>query len=122
MRVGLPWGASVAAWFVMARLAIDGRALHASWAYWLAVGGVVMPAAVVLASMVAGVWPTRRSAWASVLASLIGTCLGLLVLRLSGEPMPFVIMGAFVVSLLTTGSYVLASSTGEVARRDLDDP
>lgn len=122
IRVGLPWGTSVAAWFVMARLAVDGRAFHGSWVYWLAVGGLVMPAAVVLASMVAGVWPTRRSVGASVLASLIGTFLGLLVLHLSREPMPFAILGGFVVSLLATGSYVVASSTGEVARRDLEDP
>jgi presenilin-like A22 family membrane protease len=111
----------VAAWFVMARLAIDGRALNGSWAYWLAVGGVIMPAAVVLASMVAGVWPTRRSVEASVLASLTGTVLGLVVLRVSGEPVPFAIMGGFIVSLLATGSYAVATSTGEVARRDLED-
>ncbi len=96
--------------------------LNASWAYWLAVGGVIIPAAVVLASMVAGVLPTRRSVGASVLASLVGTVLGLVVLHVSGEPMPFAIMGGVVVSLLATGSYVVASSTDEVARRDLEDP
>jgi presenilin-like A22 family membrane protease len=106
----------------MARLAVDGRAFNGSWVYWLAVGGLVMPAAVVLASVVAGVWPTRRSVGASVLASLVGTVLGLLVLHMSREPMPFAIMGGFVVSLLATGSYVVASSTDEVARRDVEDP
>ncbi len=122
IRVGLPWGASVAAWFVMARLAVDGRAFNGSWMYWLAVGGLVMPAAVVLASVMAGVWPTRRSVGASVMASLIGTILGVLVLRVSGEPMPFAILGGFVVSLLATGSYVVTSSTDDVARRDMEDP
>jgi presenilin-like A22 family membrane protease len=112
----------VAAWFVMARLAVEGRAFNGSWVYWLAVGGVIMPTAVVLASMAAGVGPTRRSAGASVLASLIGTILGLLVLHVSREPMPFAILGGFVVSLLATGSYVVASSTDEVARRDREDP
>jgi presenilin-like A22 family membrane protease len=106
----------------MARLAVDGRAFNGSWMYWFAVGGLVMPAAVVLASTVAGVWPTRRSVGASVMASLIGTFLGLLVLHVSGEPTPFAILGGLVVSALATGSYVVASSTGEVARRDVEDP
>jgi hypothetical protein len=57
-----------------------------------------------------------------MLASLAVTFIGLVVLHLSGEPMPFAIMGGFVVSLAATAAYVVASSTGEVARRDLDDP
>lgn len=42
--------------------------------------------------------------------------------RLGREPFPFAILGGFAVALLATGGYVVASSTGETARRDANDP
>ncbi len=31
LRVGLPWGASFAAWILAARLSVDGRAFDGGW-------------------------------------------------------------------------------------------
>lgn len=105
----------------MARLAVDGRSFNGSWPYWLACGGLVMPAAVILASLPTGAWPTRRSAFACVMTSLIGTVPAVLMLHASREPFPFAILGGMFVALLATGGYVVASSTGETARRDARD-
>lgn len=122
MRVGLPWALSFLVWVVMARLASDGQAFDGSWPYWLASGGLGVPAAVILASLPAGARPCPRSAFACVATSIVGTVLAVVLLRASREPAPFAILGGFVVALLATLGYIVASSTGETARRDANDP
>jgi hypothetical protein len=122
LRVGLPWVLSFLAWTAMARLAVDGRAFNDGWLYWLTSGGLVVPAAVVLASLPTGAWPSPRSALACVAASLVGTVFSVFMLRASREPATFAVLGGFVVGLAATGSYVVATSMGETARGDADDP
>ena len=121
-RVGLPWVAAFSAWGVMARLAVHDKTFDSSWAYWLLVGIVIVPVAVVLASLLAGVWPQRGAVGACIAASAAGTVISVLLLHASREPFTFAILGGMVVALLSTGSYVLTTATGETARRDMDDP
>lgn len=122
MRVGLPWGASFAAWIVMARLAVDGRTFNSSWQYWLAVGGLVMPTAVMLASLPVGIRPRLRDFLICATTSLAGTILAVFLLHASREPATLTFLGGFFVALLATATFVLATSAGEAARRDAADP
>ncbi len=122
IRVGLPWAASLAVWVAMARLAVAGTAFDGGALYWLAVGAVVVPLAVLLSSLVASVFPSKRSVGACVVASEGATLVSVILLHYFREPGAFVILGGFFVSLVATASYVVASSTGETARRDAEDP
>jgi hypothetical protein len=122
VRIGVPWLAALMAWLVMANVAIDGRTFNGGWLYWLLVGAIVVPLAVVLGSLVVGVWPTVRSLTACVVAALAGTVASLALLHASREPPPFAVLGGFLVALLATTAFVITGSTGETARRDAEDP
>jgi hypothetical protein len=106
----------------MARLAVDGRTFNGTWQYWLPVGGLVMPVTVVLASLPVGVRPRLRAVLACAATSLLGTVLAGVLLHASREPATLTFLGGFCVALLATGTFVLATSAGEVARRDALDP
>ncbi len=124
LRVGLPWLFGTSAWVGMARLAVElewlRRAELASWLTWLVVQTVLLPAAIVLASAIIGVWPDVRSVVRTALAVAISTTLA--ILTLYGEFAAFGILGGMIVSAVATIVFVLSTSRGSEAWRDAHLP
>jgi hypothetical protein len=118
IRIGLPWLGGFAAWAAMARIAVDGRTFDASWAYWLSTGLVVVPAAVVLVSVLIGVRPRIVAMAGCAFASLVGTAAAVLLLHASREAGAFTFLGGWVTSMLAAGAYAFGTSRGEESWRD----
>lgn len=122
LRVGVPWVVALACWLLMARLSVSGRAFDGGWARWLAVGGLLVPAAVAVASLPLGVRPRPRAILACAAASLAGTALSVALLHASREAVAFTFLGGLLVAALAAGAFALATADREAARRDAVEP
>jgi hypothetical protein len=118
IRIGLPWLGGFAAWVARARSAVDGRTFDASWAYWLPTGLLIVPAAVVLVSVLIGVRPRLVAMAGCAVASLAGTAAAVVLLHASREAGAFTVLGGWVTSMLAAGAYAFGTSRGEESWRD----
>jgi hypothetical protein len=120
--VGFPWLAAFFVWLASARVAVDHPSLlrvHAqAWLFWLAAGGVAVPVAVAIVSLLITVPFSPRGLASSVVAGFAGTTAFLVFRTLGLDYAAFSFLGGMAVALLVTAVYVVSTSRGLEAWRD----